>query len=66
MAEPSPWATENAQEARLFMTHELHTALYGYSTARAESVQQVWEALLAEVRRLVLVGPDVRPLRISP
>jgi hypothetical protein len=46
------WETDDASTARLLMVHDLHRAIHGYSTARPESPQQVWEVLLAEVRRL--------------
>ena len=56
MSEPPAFTVndnrEDASTARIKMIHELHAALYGDSWARPETPREVWEACLAEVRRL--------------
>lgn len=51
-----------ANRARLDMVHDLHAALYGSSWARPQAPQDVWEALLEEVRHQAALHPP-QPLQ---
>jgi hypothetical protein len=58
-----------ANDARIEMVEQLHTALYGATWARNESPKEVWEQLLTEVRRLrtgTLLAEDLTRIPVDP
>lgn len=46
---------DNAQQARIEMVHELHRAIYGWSVARDNNPNDVWNALLELVSEMATV-----------